>query len=413
MTAVKGFFFFFILSFFAISGCNFLRGEESSVLEEETYEDQESEEEDYAAGEEEYEEESYSMEEEEEESYSIAEEEEEKEEEGGFFSWLFGSSKEKEEEEEDFTAHEESAEHDETYEDHQEEIVSIEEDPSFAQSSPPVQETAQETAEAEPPAKKTPRPISQESPKPPSASLNKIAKTPYKKAGHLVNAVYIARPNDTIESISQKIYGSDQVASLREINPRFQSRSVKVGDKIYYNSPHRRQDSSQLLFYYEDAKIPSSVYALSPGDNIRKTAFELLGHKNSWKEIWATNPDLKSKGAIAKNLNIVYWTKEAQNSPSPQHQEPAFETQIAEGQVEQRDKASEEGSFPPLPLMEEPANQKAIKPKKNGLFQALWDQKAFIILLFGAVFILLLMVRLIAKKRNQRDFDYTSTNIEI
>ena len=80
-----------------------------------------------------------------------------------------------------------------------------------------------------------------ETPKPRIIPLNKIISVPYRKAGYLVNAIYIARPGDTLEGISQKIYGFDQSDDLRKINPHLRSRLVKVGDKIYYNSPFRKR----------------------------------------------------------------------------------------------------------------------------------------------------------------------------
>ena len=137
--------------------------------------------------------------------------------------------------------------------------------------------------------------------------VKKIADTPYEKNGVLVNAVYIVRPGDDLAAISQKIYGADRTQDLVAVNTWASNRAVKVGDKIYYNSPNRPQDSGQLLTYYEDLGLAPEIYISRPGDNIRKVSMNLLGHERSWMEIWATNPDVESKGEIVEGLQLRYW----------------------------------------------------------------------------------------------------------
>lgn len=441
---MKFFILLFFLCFFTFSGCNFLRGGDD-ISQEDPYEDMGEEDENEAYLEDEgvmftVDEED----EEEEEELSVEEDEEGEMEEtsgvSGFFSRVFGGDSDEEEEEdedeemeetekkkgglsgffkrmfdgdsdeedEEFTGEDESfAEGDRDYENYEEE----EEEESYTMEE---DRTGEATAVAE---SRSSPPTPVPAPAPKVISLNKITQTPYKKAGYLVNAVYIARPGDTLSNIGQKIYGANKTDILRQINPHLQSRAVKVGDKIYYNSLQRPNDSSRLLFYYQDINAPSSVHVLSPGDNIREIASKLLGHPNSWKEIWATNPELVSKGEIMTRINIVYWPVA---SAEPQAPEPA--PSPAPEEIVQMDEAP-----PEEPKMEEPVQEEAFPPsppietdmdlpkesKTTGIIQAIFKQKEAIVVLLGIILVMILMIRLMLKKRREKDFDYTATNIEV
>ena len=137
--------------------------------------------------------------------------------------------------------------------------------------------------------------------------VKKIADAPYMKNGILVNAVYLARPNDTVESISEKIYGTDKTEDLYKVNTTLRSRGVKTGDKVYYNSPRRPGDEGQLLTFYEDSGVSPAVYSAKEGDNIRAISLKLLGDEHSWKEVWATNSDVESKGELSEGTQLRYW----------------------------------------------------------------------------------------------------------
>ena len=141
-------------------------------------------------------------------------------------------------------------------------------------------------------------------------SVKKITNTPFVKAGVLVNAVYLARPGETVKSISEKIYGQDKSEELYSINTTLRRRGVKTGDKVYYNSPNRLTDESQLLTYYEDLGMAPQIYTANQGDNIRVVSANLLGDEQSWKEIWATNSDVESKGQLAEGVQLRYWPAE-------------------------------------------------------------------------------------------------------
>jgi len=82
-----------------------------------------------------------------------------------------------------------------------------------------------------------------------------------------------------------------------------------VGDKVYYNSPQRPNDSQSLLTYYEDLSLSPQVYTIQAGENIRTISKNLLGNANSWKEIWATNPSIQSKGNVEDSYELRYWNE--------------------------------------------------------------------------------------------------------
>lgn len=230
----------------------------------------------------------------------------------------------------------------------------------------PAEELAQNDAKAEPPPPEpTPEPITE--PPPPavdeslagadpssgsdgeskkSLPLRKIADTPYEQNGILVNTVYLARKGDNLQGISQKIYGSgDKVKELTKLNPTFKSRDVKVGDKVYYNSPQRPTDNTKLLTYYEDMGLAPETYAVTKPENIRDVAKNLFGDGNSWKELWATNFDVESKGELPEGTQLRYWSGAPEATVAQQPPPPMPDPSAA---------APIENAPPPPPPMEPP-----------------------------------------------------------
>ncbi len=153
-----------------------------------------------------------------------------------------------------------------------------------------------------------PPPGDEPAPKP-KASLKKVADAPFKGPnGWLLNAVYISRPGDTMKSVSTKIYGSPAKAKdLGKANPSIAKRPLKVGDKIYYNSPQRPNDDTKMLTFYEDLGMEPEIYVAKANDNLRPVSQKLLGDKDSWKEVWATNPAVESKGELSEGTQLRYW----------------------------------------------------------------------------------------------------------
>ncbi len=265
-------------------------------------------------------------------------------------------------------------------------------------------------------------------------SYKKIKSQPYNSAGFLINAVYIAREGDSMQSISQKIFGSDQTGQLYAINPHLKHRNMKTGDKVYYPSPQRPQDSGQLLFYFEDRGIPPNYHQVQAGDNIRSVASSLLGHKDSWKEVWATNPELESKGALNQARTIKYWPAGADSAPDSAQEpeepeevvspastdvggdpaEPELEPQVEEGMP-----LEEEGSAPAPPEGGGDSDMTAdAMPSADEGDQAevssQFSQTDMAIAGLLALSALILGFSIIRKRwKKKADFDYTAVNYEI
>jgi hypothetical protein len=171
----------------------------------------------------------------------------------------------------------------------------------------------------------------------------------------------VGRSGDTVKSISEKIYGDvGRQKDLRKWNS-FLSRGVKVGDKIYYQSPSNPADMS-MLTYYEDVSIPAQHYLSRDGDNIRTISKTLLGHKDSWKEVWVTNPDVESKGDIPAGLNLRYWPAEASGTAPilAQQQDPMA------GQQPAMDPQNQAG-LGQANIPAEPIGQPSIDPLAQGV----------------------------------------------
>ncbi len=140
-------------------------------------------------------------------------------------------------------------------------------------------------------------------------TLLKLATTmPYQTPKGWVNTVYVARPGETLTDISMKVYAADQTKDLKKIaeNSFLKWRAVKPGDKIYYISPNRPDDSTKTILYYEDMGMVPETYVAKKGDNLKKVAKEILGYSNGYIEMWTSNP-VESKGKLAEGETLRYW----------------------------------------------------------------------------------------------------------
>ena len=257
-----------------------------------------------------------------------------------------------------------------------------------------------------PPAATTPSSTEAEEPAPKQfIPLKKIKAQTYTKGNYLVNSVYIARDKDTIESVSQKIYNEDHQEALYTINPHFRNRTLKVGDKVYYSSPRRPQDSSGILTYYEDMGISSQIHMIAAGQNIRAVSQSLLGHKDSWKEIWATNPGILSKGTVTESMELKYWSADA----AAAHQEEVPAPEEAEMQEESPatdEEAMKPAEEPPSPDTNIPDPVKITENRKKG-----FNMGQLFLMGALAIAIIFSFMIIIKKRRKKREFDYTATNI--
>lgn len=146
--------------------------------------------------------------------------------------------------------------------------------------------------------------------KPAVTSIKKVsAATPYQgKDGAWINTVYIARPKEKLLDISMKIFGTDKTKELKKIaeNRYLKSRAPKGGDKIYYTSPNRPDDSAKTMLYYEDMGMVPEIYVAKKGERLKNVSKELLGYDNAWKEVWASN-GVESKTALKDGETLRYW----------------------------------------------------------------------------------------------------------
>ena len=147
--------------------------------------------------------------------------------------------------------------------------------------------------------------------------VKKMRTVPYDRNGVLVNAIYFVRNGDTLRSIADKVYGVGSAVDFTIVNPHLSSGNLRVGQKVYYNSPTRSQDRSRLLTYYEDAKVPVMSYSAREGENIREISKSLLGDSRSWMEVWAANLQIESKGALESPHQIRYWEGESAGPSTP------------------------------------------------------------------------------------------------
>ncbi len=194
---------------------------------------------------------------------------------------------------------------------------------STAETTLPAMETSEPTSEATSSSKAV---VDEPKAEPKHvASYRKIEHSPWKEGGKILNTVYVARDGDSWGGVSKMIYGAEKASDLKKMNPAIKGRKLKVGDKVYYNSPHRPEDETKVLTYYEDSGVAPDVYIAKSGDNLKKIAKELFGSEQGWKELYATN-DFESKTALDEGTQIKYWrtiAAEPKEVAQAQMQEPA------------------------------------------------------------------------------------------
>ncbi len=159
-------------------------------------------------------------------------------------------------------------------------------------------------------------PVVAEVPKAPPAEYQKMKTETWTVAGKVVNTVYFAREGDTSKSIAEKIYGNtDREKELKKINSFMKNRSVRVGDKVYYNSPNRPDDSTKIVTYFEDKGIQPQIYVAKEGDKVRTVAKELLGSTGAWKELYGSN-SFESRKTLDPGTEVKYWKDDVAAAPA-------------------------------------------------------------------------------------------------
>ncbi len=195
-------------------------------------------------------------------------------------------------------------------------------EPLFKNDPPPPTEVA--TSEPTAPAAEEAPAAAPAAPKP-LTPLLKVKESAFSKNGVNLNRVYVARPGDNLKSVAKRLFGDDAGKSkqndLKAWNPVLK-RGVKTGDKIYYPSTTNPEDT-RMLTYYEDHSIQPQVYTTKDGDNIRKLSKQFLGASDSWKEVWATNLGVDSKGDLPAGVELKYWPQEAADQALASTSKPA------------------------------------------------------------------------------------------
>lgn len=271
--------------------------------------------------------------------------------------------------------------------------------------------------------------------------LKKIPNQPWRQDGKWVNAVYMARENEDLNQISIKIYGhTNLIDELKNFNPFLKRREPKVGDKIYYNSPNRPNDRVKFSHYYEDNNQTAMTYDIQAGENIRTIAANLLGHTDSWKEIWATNPQVESKGNISEAVTIYYWPGSSATvgdiTPPPVPvEEPSVEDNIPPsepeetlmGDVLEEPPTLNGGAEDVVAMPEEeeallspppkPPSSSDVIDASGGEDSPFVSKNMNMVKIIAIVGILLILavffIRIIRNRKNRADFDFSQTHIDI
>lgn len=217
----------------------------------------------------------------------------------------------------------------------------------------------------------------EEKPKPAAIPLQKMAASPWKVGSGWANTIYFARPGDSLSSVSQTIYGTDKTAELRKINPTYNSRDLKPGDKIYYVSPNRAEDSAKMMTYFEDTGVQPETYVAQKGENLRKVSKKLLGYDNAWKEVWAIN-SVESKTTLDEGTELKYWKGSAVAAApaapaTPANAEPAAPPPVAQEMAPppvepHSEMAAPPQELPPPPTLEQQANMDLPPPPTADAF---------------------------------------------
>lgn len=186
--------------------------------------------------------------------------------------------------------------------------------------------------------------------------LQKVATTPWRNAGTLYNAVYYAKPGDTLSSISQQIYGTNRVTELKNGNGIFSSRGVVPGDKVYYNSPTRPMDDTRVLSYYEEKGMSPEIYVAKSGDTVKGVSKQLYGYTGAWKELWSSN-SIETKGELAEGTQLRHFASAASMSsmaqmapPPPAYEPPPMPQEMSAPEMPQDQQMAMNEMPPPPPV---------------------------------------------------------------
>jgi LysM repeat protein len=120
---------------------------------------------------------------------------------------------------------------------------------------------------------------------------------PVKAGNHWMNAFYfVTSENETWRSLAIKFYNKAEHTEL--VRSWNMGQVLKPGSVVYYNSPFRPQDQSNMLSFTEDFGQRFERRQVQAGDSLSKIAGRLWGNVHAWPAIAAVNPQITHPDVI-------------------------------------------------------------------------------------------------------------------
>ena len=225
-----------------------------------------------------------------------------------------------------------------------------------------------------------------------SSRFPSIASQPFDKNGHLLNAYVFVRGEKSWEELSSLLYGrSDRASLLAEWNS---AQSVEAGSVVYYSSPFRPDDTTNLKSFEEDFGLTYESVVVEPGDSLSAIAQKTYGDINAWREIASLNqsalrsPDQIEIGQTVQLGNFDRATLSLLQAASAKAQaeaeaellQSAQDQQIAQTeQLTQEPQDPDEGvgaQAPPEEMIEEPIAEYESPIEDSAIVEASSDDTA-------------------------------------
>ncbi|MEO5668023.1 MAG: LysM domain-containing protein, partial [Bdellovibrionota bacterium] len=133
-----------------------------------------------------------------------------------------------------------------------------------------------------------------------------ISKRVVQKGGYALNGYVFVRNEQNWKDLSKLLYGrADRAALLAEWNGNSE---IKPGAVVYYNSPFRPDDSSELKSFDTDFGMTLTGVSVSAGDSLSSIAAKVYGSPDAWRELASLNADLLTSPdqiEIGQNLRLA------------------------------------------------------------------------------------------------------------
>jgi nucleoid-associated protein YgaU len=188
-----------------------------------------------------------------------------------------------------------------------------------------------------------------------------IANQPVQKDGYVLNGYVFVRNERNWKELSKLLYGrEDRAELLAQWNA---NAVVEPGAVVYYNSPFRPDDATQLKSFDADFGMTLTDVSVAAGDTLSSIAAKVYGSPDAWREIAAANTDSLSHPdviEIGQTLHVApsaretapilaaYVQKVQTDAQLALNQEaPAQTEQMAQTPAKQQDVANTVGSQAP------------------------------------------------------------------